>query len=90
MSLVLSPINLPLIKSDCDLDNNVSSTVFNRLPIAKEAILYGTERREIDLQFFKYCLGLSPFGMQLIIQVLKDGKYSPFYMHNLVNTELLL
>ena len=80
MSLVLSPINVPLIKPDYDLEISVSSTVFNRLPIAKEVILYGTERREIGLQFFKYSLGLSPFGMQLIIQVLKDGENSPFFI----------
>ena len=80
MSLVLSPINLPLIKPDSDLEISVSSTVFNHLVIAKEVILYGSERREIGLQFFKYSLGLSPFGKQLIIQVLKDGENSPLFI----------
>ena len=65
MSLVLSPINLPLIKPDSDLEISVSNTVFSWLAIAKEAILYGTDRREIDLQFFKYSLDMSPLVFNL-------------------------
>ena len=29
--------------------------------------LYKTHKREMGLQFFKNCLGLSPLGIQLII-----------------------
>ena len=74
---MFSPINLPVIKPDWDFDTIESKTFFKRLAMAREAILYKTDKSEIGLQFFKYSRDLFPFGIQLTILDHKEIDISP-------------
>lgn len=53
---------LPFRKPDCVSDISESRTFFILKLIHPEIILYNTFKRVIGRQFFKNCLGLSPFG----------------------------
>ena len=47
---------------------------------ADEGILYTIDNNETGRQFFKKCLGLSPFGRQEIVHCLKETEF--FYAKN--------
>lgn len=53
---------LPFKKPDCVSDIRESKTFLILKLIHPEIILYNTFKRVIGRQFFKNCLGLSPFG----------------------------
>ena len=57
-------MNLPGTKPDWSKSIILFKTVLNLLGIDPAAILYEIFKRVMGLQFFKKCLGLSPFGRQ--------------------------
>ena len=69
---ILSPIKRPSTKPDCVWEMILSMTNLSLKVRALEAILYMTDSREIGLQFFKNCLGLSPLGRQVIKHCLNE------------------
>ena len=58
---------LPLIKPDCVSEIIESNEGFILLLKQPDISLYKTLSRVIGRQFLKYCLGLSPFGIHVII-----------------------
>ena len=74
---VFSPIKRLLINPDWVFEMRLCRTVHNLAARADEAILYTTDRSEIGLQFFRNCLGLSPFGRHEIIHCLREIDICP-------------
>ena len=64
---VFSPIYLLGMKPVWSILIRIGKTYLIRSAIQLEASLYTVFRRLIGLQFFINCLGLSPFGLQVII-----------------------
>ena len=65
------------MKPDCVFEIRLCKTFLSLKDRADEAILYTTESNETGLQFFKNCLGLSPFGRQEMIHCLSEVENCP-------------
>ena len=64
---MFSPMYLPAMKPVWSLEISSGSTFFILFARQAEANLYEQLSSEIGLQFFKYCLSLFDFGIQVII-----------------------